>query len=241
MFNGEDDLVEDLKLVRKTYADSLIHLNILSSEEEQLVFGHMSALTPVHQLFHSALKRAQCKDGFWFSIGPAVEKWIRIVEAPYVDYCSNLLAAKVTRWSLLIDIAPNPGSEEYGNILTKNMLSLHCRPKLVRKRKVIRASVIPRAIPPLNICPQAFLDKKQAEDKAFSDFLQRCIESPFSRKLDLWTFLDVPRSRLVKYPLLLKQVLKYSEDTDDIATINNSIAELERIIGLVDTGMAQAR
>ena len=105
MFNGEDDLVEDLKLVRKTYADSLIHLNILSSEEEKLVFGHMSALTPVHQLFHSALKRAQCKDGFWFSIGPAVEKWIRIVEGPYVDYCSNLLAAKVMLWSLLLAMA----------------------------------------------------------------------------------------------------------------------------------------
>merc|ERR1719209_1692269 len=141
----------------------------------------MSALTPVHQLFHAELKRAQCKDGFWFSIGPAVEKWIRTVEGPYVNYCSNLLAAKT------------------------------------------------------------FLDKKQAEDKAFNDFLQRCIESPFSRKLDLWSFLDVPRSRLVKYPLLLKQVLKYSEDSDDIATITATLAELDRIIGLVDAGMAGAR
>jgi hypothetical protein len=181
MFNGEDDLVEDLKLVRKTYADSMIHLNILRPEEERLVFGHMAALAPVHQQFHAALKRAQCKDGFWFSIGPAIEKWIRTVETPYVNYCSNLLGVK------------------------------------------------------------AFLDKKQAEDKAFNDFLQRCIESPFSRKLDLWTFLDVPRSRLVKYPLLLKQVLKYSEDSDDISTINTTIVELDRIINLVDSGMAGAR
>ena len=36
LFNGEEDLVEDLKLVRKTYADSLIHLNILKPEEEKL-------------------------------------------------------------------------------------------------------------------------------------------------------------------------------------------------------------
>ncbi len=36
MYNGEEDLVEDLKLVRKTYADSLIHLNILNPEEEKL-------------------------------------------------------------------------------------------------------------------------------------------------------------------------------------------------------------
>ena len=50
IFNGEDDLVEDLKLIRKTYADSLIHLNILSPDEEQLVFGYMSALLPLHQV-----------------------------------------------------------------------------------------------------------------------------------------------------------------------------------------------
>ena len=91
IYNGEEDLVEDLKLVRKTYADSLIHLNILSPSEEQLVFGHMSALAPLHQQFHTNLSRAQCKDGFWFEIGPAVEKWIKTVEIPYVNYCSNLI------------------------------------------------------------------------------------------------------------------------------------------------------
>eukprot|EP00092_Neocalanus_flemingeri_P040148 GFUD01043732.1.p1 GENE.GFUD01043732.1~~GFUD01043732.1.p1 ORF type:complete len:829 (-),score=244.19 GFUD01043732.1:674-3160(-) len=181
IFNGEEDLVEDLKLVRKTYADSLIHLNILSQSEEQLVFGHMSALAPLHQQFHVNLSRAQCKDGFWFEIGPAVEKWIKTVQTPYVNYCSNLTQAK------------------------------------------------------------AFLDKKQSEDKSFSDFLQRCLESPFSRKLDLWSYLDVPRSRLVKYPLLLKQVLKYSEDPDDIKTLTESIKKLEKIINIVDTGMAQAK
>ena len=66
IFNGEEDLVEDLKLIRKTYADSLIHL-----------FGHMSALAPIHQQFHANMSRAQCKDGFWLEIGPAVEKWIK--------------------------------------------------------------------------------------------------------------------------------------------------------------------
>ena len=181
IYNGEDDLVEDLKLIRKTYADSLIHLNILSPDEEHLIFGHMSALLPLHQTFHSNLRKHQCKDGFWFEIGPAVDKWVRTIEAPYVNYCSNLIEAK------------------------------------------------------------AFLDKKQADDKSFSDFLQRCLESPFSRKLDLWSFLDVPRSRLVKYPLLLKQVLKYSEEQDDIKILTDCINKLEKIIELVDAGMAQAK
>jgi len=181
IYNGEEDLVEDLKLIRKTYADSLIHLNILSPSEEHLVFGHMSALLPLHQTFHANLKRHQCKDGFWFEIGPAVDKWVRTIEASYVNYCSNLIEAK------------------------------------------------------------SFLDKKQADDKSFSDFLQRCLESPFSRKLDLWSFLDVPRSRLVKYPLLLKQVLKYSEDEDDIKILHECIKKLEKVIEHVDAGMAQAK
>jgi len=181
IYNGEEDLIEDLKLVRKTYADSLIHLNILSGPEEQLVFGPLSGLQPVHSMFRQGLTRQQCKDGFWFEIGPAVSKWIKTVEGPYLSYCSNLIQAK------------------------------------------------------------AFLDKKQAEDKAFSDFLQRCLESPFSRKLDLWSFLDVPRSRLVKYPLLLRQVLKYSDDADDIKIITKSINELETILVKVDRGMAESR
>ena len=41
--------------------------------------------------------------------------------------------------------------------------------------------------------------------------------------------LDVPRSRLVKYPLLLKQVVKYSEDSDDIKLLLQSIQILEKV------------
>ena len=119
IFNGEDDLVEDLKLVRKTYADSLIHLNILSPAEEQLVFGHMSALAPLHQQFHTNLKRAQCKDGFWFEIGPAVDKWIRTIESPYVNYCSNLIqvgVAGLVSQSTLTNLLPcRPRHSSTGN------------------------------------------------------------------------------------------------------------------------------
>ena len=79
----------------------------------------------------------------------------------------------------------------------------------------------------------------------FTDFLQRCIESPFSRKLDLWSYLDVPRSRLVKYPLLLRQVLKFSNATNEFAAdmnnLNSAIENLEGVIREVDIAMAQAR
>ena len=52
------------------------------------------------------------------------------------------------------------------------------------------------------------LDAVIGREARVRDFLQRCLESPFSRKLDLWSYLDLPRSKLVKYPLLLKNILK---------------------------------
>ena len=92
---------------------------------------------------------------------------------------------------------------------------------------------------------KAFIDHRKDTDKVFNDFLQRCIESPFSRKLDLWSYLDVPRSRLVKYPLLLKQVLKFSNATNEYAAdmhnLSSAIEELEVIIRDVDVHMAEAR
>lgn len=54
---------------------------------------------------------------------------------------------------------------------------------------------------------KALLDQKK-HDKRVEHFLSLCQESSFSRKLDLWNFLDLPRSRLVKYPLLLKEIQK---------------------------------
>ncbi|KAG8509355.1 LOW QUALITY PROTEIN: Neuroepithelial cell-transforming gene 1 protein, partial [Galemys pyrenaicus] len=59
------------------------------------------------------------------------------------------------------------------------------------------------------LAAKALLDQKK-QDPRVQDFLQRCLESPFSQKLDLWRFLDIPRSHPVKYPLLLKEILKHT-------------------------------
>ncbi|XP_077373840.1 neuroepithelial cell-transforming gene 1 protein-like [Festucalex cinctus] len=61
------------------------------------------------------------------------------------------------------------------------------------------------------LAAKALLDRKK-QDRRVQDFLQRCLESPFSRKLDLWSFLDIPRSRLVKYPLLLREIMRHTPD-----------------------------
>lgn len=73
------------------------------------------------------------------------------------------------------------------------------------------------------LAAKALLDQKKP-DRRVQDFLQRCLESPFSRKLDLWSFLDIPRSRLVKYPLLLREILKHTPpDHPDIASLEKAV------------------
>lgn len=74
------------------------------------------------------------------------------------------------------------------------------------------------------LAAKALLDQKK-QDPRVQDFLQRCLESPFSRKLDLWSFLDIPRSRLVKYPLLLKEILRHTpKDHSDVQLLEEAVS-----------------
>lgn len=71
---------------------------------------------------------------------------------------------------------------------------------------------------------KALLDQKKQE-KRVEQFLRLCQESSFSRKLDLWNFLDLPRSRLVKYPLLLKEIQKCTPpDHPDEDTLPDAVS-----------------
>ncbi|KAG9345729.1 hypothetical protein JZ751_008873 [Albula glossodonta] len=80
------------------------------------------------------------------------------------------------------------------------------------------------------LAAKALLDQKK-QDRRVQDFLQRCLESPFSRKLDLWSFLDIPRSRLVKYPLLLKEILRHTPaDHPDVADLEHAIAIIQGVL-----------
>eukprot|EP00057_Strongylocentrotus_purpuratus_P014770 XP_011669244.1 PREDICTED: rho guanine nucleotide exchange factor 3 isoform X2 [Strongylocentrotus purpuratus] len=84
------------------------------------------------------------------------------------------------------------------------------------------------------LAAKTLLDEKKQDSKV-NDFLERCIESPFSRKLDLWNFLDVPRSRLVKYPLLFKNILKGTpSDHEDKINITLAIKMCKEIVSEVD-------
>ncbi|XP_077452314.1 neuroepithelial cell-transforming gene 1 protein-like [Stigmatopora argus] len=80
------------------------------------------------------------------------------------------------------------------------------------------------------LAAKALLDQKK-QDRRVQDFLQRCLESPFSRKLDLWSFLDIPRSRLVKYPLLLREIMRHTPaDHPDVAKLEKAVAIIQEIL-----------
>ncbi|XP_029095096.1 neuroepithelial cell-transforming gene 1 protein isoform X1 [Monodon monoceros] len=80
------------------------------------------------------------------------------------------------------------------------------------------------------LAAKALLDQKK-QDPRVQDFLQRCLESPFSRKLDLWSFLDIPRSRLVKYPLLLKEILRHTpKDHSDVQLLEEAILIIQGVL-----------
>nr|XP_057911474.1 rho guanine nucleotide exchange factor 3 isoform X2 [Doryrhamphus excisus] len=145
---GEQDLVEDLKLAKKAYHDPMLKLSIMTELELNQIFGTLDSLIPLHEDLLSRLCEARKPDGSTEHVGQILIDWLPCLSS-YTAYCSNQVKAK------------------------------------------------------------DLLDQKK-QDRRVQDFLQRCLQSPFSRKLDLWNFLDIPRSRLVKYPLLLREILKHT-------------------------------
>ncbi|GAB1611354.1 neuroepithelial cell-transforming gene 1 protein-like isoform X1, partial [Argonauta hians] len=88
---------------------------------------------------------------------------------------------------------------------------------------------------------KALLDERKY-DAGLDDFLQRCMESPFSRKLDLWGLLDGPRSRFLKYPLLFRSIQRYTNCTsEDHQCLKESLKITEKLISAADEKIGEAK
>ena len=53
--SGEADLVQDMNLLRKTYAESMVRFNILNQAEVDLIFGKLYPIIPLHNSLACAL------------------------------------------------------------------------------------------------------------------------------------------------------------------------------------------
>ncbi|XP_041837099.1 rho guanine nucleotide exchange factor 3 isoform X3 [Melanotaenia boesemani] len=169
LVQGEQDLVEDLKLAKKAYHDPMLKLCIMTEQELNQIFGTLDSLIPLHEDLLSRLQGARKPDGSTEHVGHILTDWLPCLSS-YTPYCSNQVKAK------------------------------------------------------------ALLDQKK-QDRRVQDFLQRCLQSPFSRKLDLWNFLDIPRSRLVKYPLLLREILKHTpNDHPDRQHLDEAMLMVQSVV-----------
>ncbi|XP_027858766.1 rho guanine nucleotide exchange factor 3 isoform X2 [Xiphophorus couchianus] len=171
---GEQDLVEDLKLAKKAYRDPMLTLAIMTEQELNQIFGTLDSLIPLHEDLLSRLRDARKPDGTTENVGHILTGWVSV--------------------SLAHKVSLKLGGMPYGDVFVS--LQLPCL-----------SSYTPYCSN--QVQAKALLDQKK-QDRRVQDFLQRCLQSPFSRKLDLWNFLDIPRSRLVKYPLLLREILKHT-------------------------------
>ncbi|XP_069499769.1 rho guanine nucleotide exchange factor 3 isoform X1 [Ambystoma mexicanum] len=170
---GEEDLIEDLKLAKKAYHDPMLKLSIMTEQELTQIFGTLDSLIPLHEDLLQRLREIRQPDGSTDHVGHILVGWLPCLNS-YDSYCSNQVAAK------------------------------------------------------------ALLDHKK-QDHRVQDFLQRCLESPFSRKLDLWNFLDIPRSRLVKYPLLLREILRHTaNDHPDQQHLEEAINIIQGIVAEIN-------
>uniref|UniRef100_H2YJV2 DH domain-containing protein n=1 Tax=Ciona savignyi TaxID=51511 RepID=H2YJV2_CIOSA len=183
LYQGECDVVDDLRLAKQTYRDSMMTLKMLSEEESTRIFGKLDCLLPLHENLLQHLEAQRNSDGKCDAIGHVFLSWFPTL-TPYDEYCANQADAKGT------------------------------------------------------------LDSVVEREARVRDFLQRCLESPFSRKLDLWSYLDLPRSRLVKYPLLLKNILKATPpEHPDAIQLEKALAMVNDVITRVDdlTGERQSQ
>lgn len=177
LVQGEQDLVEDLKLAKKAYHDPMKTLNIMTEQELNQIFGTLDSLIPLHEDLLSRLRDARKPDGSTEHVGHILTQWLPCL-SEYTPYCSNQVKAK------------------------------------------------------------SLLDQKK-QDRRVQDFLQRCLQSPFSRKLDLWNFLDIPRSRVVKYPLLLREIQRHTNNEhpdrqhleEAMVTVQSVVADINRQTG----------
>ncbi|XP_070759391.1 rho guanine nucleotide exchange factor 3 [Enoplosus armatus] len=171
---GEQDLVEDLKLAKKAYHDPMLKLSIMTEQELNQIFGTLDSLIPLHEDLLSRLRDARKPDGSTEHVGHILTDWLPCLSS-YTPYCSNQVKAK------------------------------------------------------------DLLDQKK-QDRRVQDFLQRCLQSPFSRKLDLWNFLDIPRSRLVKYPLLLREILKHTpNDHPDRQHLDEAMLMVQSVVADINS------
>ncbi|KAF7993432.1 hypothetical protein HCN44_010018 [Aphidius gifuensis] len=83
------------------------------------------------------------------------------------------------------------------------------------------------------------LDEKNLRNKKFQEFIKKKMEQP--RAVDLWTYIDMPRSRIVKYPILVNEILKRTNnDCEDYLILKDASIILTKLLDKINQSMGEA-
>lgn len=83
------------------------------------------------------------------------------------------------------------------------------------------------------------LDEKNLRNKKFQEFIKKKMEQP--RAVDLWTYIDMPRSRIVKYPILVNEILKRTNnDCEDYLILKDASIILTKLLDKINHSMGEA-
>lgn len=83
------------------------------------------------------------------------------------------------------------------------------------------------------------MDGKRSRSKRFQEFLKKKMELP--RAVELWTYLDVPRSRVVKYPLLVNEITRRTPSAHpDRTSLKRASEFLADLLCKIDRAMGDA-
>ncbi|KAJ3055168.1 Myosin 10A, isoform D [Rhizophlyctis rosea] len=76
--------------------------------------------------------------------------------------------------------------------------------------------------------------------KEFRAFLEETYKNPVTRSLDLGGFLIKPVQRICKYPLLIREIQKYTDEKDpDHAQLRTALERVQGVISIVNEGARQ--
>ncbi|XP_012278177.1 rho guanine nucleotide exchange factor 3 [Orussus abietinus] len=89
------------------------------------------------------------------------------------------------------------------------------------------------------VSARQLLEEKKAISKRFQDFLKKRLDSP--RSVELWTYIDTPRTRIVKYPLLINEILRHTPSYhSDHALLKEAAEMLTDLLKNIDQAMGHA-
>ncbi|ORY26048.1 hypothetical protein BCR39DRAFT_542389 [Naematelia encephala] len=85
------------------------------------------------------------------------------------------------------------------------------------------------------------LQSLRTENTALAEHLQNVRETnPAVRGLDLSSFLLIPMQRITRYPLLIKQIVHYTEPDQDLHTLQESLHMVEGIVAQINESVRAA-